>query len=315
MWQLIIFFIIGLIGLWIGAELIIKAAGKISKFFGLSEVFIGLTMLALGADFPEIMLSFTAAMEKRAGKEVDPIIVGNILGSTMCQIALILGLAGLLSILKMKKKITLHNGIMLLISSGLLFLVSLDGFISRADGLIFVIVYLVYFLTLQRQTMLSKVRKNFKIKSENPIYAILQLALGLFVIVESSQLVLTNSIAMAESFGVSQLLIGILLVGLGTSLPELVIAITAVIKGSDGLSIGNLMGCYIVDVLISLGASALLGGWTVDRKVVFFDMPYLIFTTVVVVLFLLTREKLERKESALIILLYLIYIVLKFNGW
>jgi len=233
----------------------------------------------------------------------------------MSQIALVLGLAGMLKVLKMKKKETIHNGIMLVISTLLFFLVSLDGVISKTDGLIFLVLYGAYFFTLKRQSSLDRIKKRLRVKKDRLIFSLLQLALGLFVIAEASQLVLEKGIEMASTMGVSQLMIGIILVGIGTSLPELVVSINAILRGASGLSVGNLIGSNIVDILVALGASSMISSWSVDRSVVMFDMPFLLFTTVVVVLFLLTREKLERKESLLLLSLYGIYIYLKFQGW
>lgn len=312
---LILYFLLGLVGLWLGAELITRSAQKISRMLGLSETFVGLTILAFGTDFPEIMIAVTGAIEKNKGVPTDGIVVGNILGSTMAQISLVLGLAGFLKILKIKKRETIHNGIALIISTVLFFFLALDGTISKGDGLIFLVFYLFYFLTLRRQTKLDKIKKRLRRKKQKPLIPTVQLVCGLLVIGQASHMVLNNGIKMAELFGVSQLMIGIILVGIGTSLPELVVSITAVLKGSVGLSVGNLIGSNIVDVLVALGTSSFISGWSVERSIVFFDIPYLMFTCVVVVLFLFTKEKLERKESILIFSLYVIYIALKFNGW
>ncbi len=310
-------FFAGLIGLWLGSELLVRAAMKVSKSIGLSETFIGLTLLALGTDFPEIMVSLTGAIEKTQGVQTDPIIIGNIIGSNMGQIALVLGISGLLRVYKIEKKQVLHNGLMLVISTFLMIMVSIDGRISRTDGLIFIIFYLAYFFTLKRTSKTSKIKKKLRKKNGKNfiIFALVQLAVGLFVISEASEVVIEKGLLLAEILGMSKLLVGVILIGIGTSLPEMVVSLTAIIRGSNGLSVGNLIGSNIVDILIALGGGALISGWVVEPAVVQFDMAYLLLTSIVVVLFLITREVLERKESFLILGLYAVYLSLKIFGW
>ena len=124
-----------------------------------------------------------------------------------------------------------------------------------------------------------------------------------------------NGANIATELGVSQMIVGVILIGLGTSLPELVVSISALIKGANGLSVGNLIGSNLIDIAIALGGSAMISGWQIERSIATFDLAYLLFTSVVVVLFLLTKGTLERKESFLIMSLYIIYISLKALGF
>lgn len=312
----VIFFIGGLVGLWLGAELIVQACQKIAEKLKLSETFVGLTLLSLGTNFPEIMISLTGALEKRSGLVTDDIILGNIIGAFMTNLTLILGFAGLLKVIKIDKQETIYNGLILIISSALFFFLSLDGNISFMDGAILLAFYLFYFFGLKRKNKSSSSKKQRKsIVGRQLTMPIVQLLFGLFVIATAAHSVLANSIKMAENFGVSQLLVGIILVGIGTSLPELVIAMSATFKGSGGLSLGNLIGSSIVHILVSLGSSSLISKWSISRNIVYFDIPYLMLVAVVVVLFLFTKGKLERKESILLLFLYFIYLGLKFSGW
>ena len=308
--------ILGLAGLWLGSDLIVRGAIKIAKRIGLSQTFIGLTILALGTDFPEIMVAINGAIQQQQGAHTAELVVGNIVGSNMAQISLVLGFTGLISVLRIQKKDTVKNGLMLIATTLLLFITALDGFISPTDGLIMVIFYLAYFLSLRQKTQLSKakgqLRRIFKKQSMIPM---LQLMIGLLIIAKASNCVVDSGVAISEIMGISQMIVGVLLIGLGTSLPELMVSLTAVLKGSKGLSMGNLIGSNIVDILLALGGSAMLGGWRVERSIATFDLAYLLFTSVVVVLFLLTKQKLERKESFLILSLYGIYLSLKVLGF
>ncbi|MEA2056799.1 MAG: calcium/sodium antiporter [Patescibacteria group bacterium] len=310
-----LFFFIGLLGLWLGSELITNAAQVIAKKMGLSEAFIGLTVLAIGTDFPEIMIAIDGAINKLNGADTTGLVVGNIIGSSMSQITLVLGVAGLLKVFKMKKKNVMKNGVVLIAATLLLFLLAIDGELTQADGLIMVVSYLVYFFTLQRKTKLSIFKgKVRKFKAKNLVPAV-KLIAGLVVLAQASELVLDHGVEISQILGVSQMIVGVIMIGLGTSLPELIVSISAVIKGSNGLSIGNLIGSNIVDILVALGASTLIAGWQIERSIATFDLAYLLFSTVIVVLFLLTKETLEKRESILLICLYAVYVSLKVLGF
>ncbi|MFZ5376865.1 MAG: sodium:calcium antiporter [Patescibacteria group bacterium] len=307
-------FFTGLVGLWLGAEFLTRAAVAISKRFGLSEGFIGLTILAIASDIPEIMVSVTGAIEqKMLGVQVSNIVIGNIIGSNMGQIGLIMGLVGLISAVGFKKKMMFSEGMMMLGSVVVFYLTALDGRISRVDGLIYLIFIAMYFFLTSRSYRLNK--SVGKIKNGGvPWLPILGFFVGMGILVEASHLVLENGLDLVAKLGISQMVVGVLFVGLGTSLPELVIATTAALKGNRDLSLGNLVGCFIVDNMLALGLGAMISSWTVDRQVIEFDLPFLIFSVVVVMLFLLTKARLEKRESLLILGLYLTYVLLKVFG-
>ena len=138
---------------------------------------------------------------------------------------------------------------------------------------------------------------------------------GLIIIFQSSTWVITTGVDLAIQFGINQIVIGAILVGIGTSLPELVVSMNALSKGAKNLAISNLVGSNVVDILLALGLGATISSWKVDRHVALFDLPFLLFTMVIVVLFMLSRRKLERKESLLMIALYVVYVSLKLIGW
>lgn len=319
LWHYALFIIFGLFGLWLGAELVVRGALEIAKKLGLSETFVGLTILAIGTDFPEIMIAITGAINQLHGQETSGLIVGNFLGSNLVNVTFILGLAGLFKVLKLRKRETLQSGFMMIFTACVLFILSLDGFISVLDSLMLMALYVFYFLTLNKNSKLdllkTKATTKKNAKKTNLIFPSLQLIFGLITLIQASQLVLDNSLLLATELHVSQFLIGILIVGVGTSLPELIVSLKAALSGSDGLSVGNLIGSNIINISLALGASAMLGGWHIDRAIVMFDLPYLLLVSVIVVLFLLTRRLLERKESILLIVLYVIYVALKLIGW
>jgi len=313
----ILIFVASLIALWFGAELITKAALKIAKSLALSEGFVGLTILAIGTDFPEIVVAVTGAIQKLQGQDTSEIIIGNVIGSCMSQITLVVGIAGLLRVMRFKKDSIFFDAFVLVASTALMYITAMDGEISRRDGLVFVLVYVIYLLFLNRRNLKEQVKNKKTKKSRKKIKLMhfVQLIVGLAVIAKASEMVLETGTHMAAEFGISEMMVGILLIGLGTSLPELVVSINAAIKGATALSVSNLIGSNIVDILLALGGSAAVASWQVDRAMVQFDIPYLTFSTIIVVLFILSKGKLERNESLLILSLYGIFIALKVMGF
>ena len=318
-------FLTGLFLLWFGADLITRAALKIAKALSLSEGFIGLTILAIGTGFPEIIISVTGAMQNLQGVDNSQIIVGNIIGSCMSNLALILGLSGLLRIIRLHKTSVFFDSLVLVLSTGIFYLVAKDGLISREDGLVFILFYLIYLVFLNRRNLqgqLKKAKRQLKRKTSRAIRRrkpklvhFIQLIIGLLILTKASSLVLERGTLIASQLGVNEMLVGILLIGLGSSLPELAVSINAASKGSIALSLNNLIGSNILDIFLALGVSSTISSWEISRSVVQFDLPYLLFTSVIAVLFLFSKNKLQRNESILMIALYVIYVILKAMGF
>jgi len=314
-------FLLAIFLLWLGAESVTKAAIKIAKSLALSESFIGLTIVAIGTSFPEIVISVTGAIQNLNGEETSQIVLGNVIGSGMANLALVLGILGIFKVIKLKKTELLLDMLMLVMSTTIFYLVSQDGLIGLQDGILLILFYFIYLLFLNRQnfkkqTLLFR-RKKFKKKRLKKIkFAhLLQLIFGLIILSKASQMVLDAGVVLAENLGINEMLVGILLVGLGSSLPELMVSVNAILKGSTALSLNNLIGSNILNVFLALGVSSTISTWEVSRQVVRFDIPYLLFTSIVAVLFMLSKNKFERNESLLMISLYAIFIVLKISGF
>lgn len=318
-------FILGLIGLWQGSEYVTKGGIGIARRLGLSETFIGITILAIGTDLPEVIVSITGAIEKTAGVDTSGLVIGNILGSTLAQITLVLGIAGLMKVLEINKDEIISNGSAMIAAALAFWLFSQDGTLSRIDGLLLLFGYFFYiFLLSNNERKVAKAAKKNRPKKKGllrrrykkPIWQhLLYLLAGLVVVGVSSHFIIEKGLEIAEILQISQTLVGIIMIGVGTSLPELAVSVSALSKGSASLSVGNLIGSNIVDILLALGLSATIGGWSVSRSIVAFDLPFLVVASIVIILFLLTKGKLERKESLLTIALYYGYVLLKLQGF
>ncbi len=307
-----IFLILGLIGLVLGAHLIIKGALNIAEHFKISQVFIGLTILAIGTNLPELMVIINGSIHRLTGIETSGLIVSEAIGTCIAQISLTLGIVGLLGTsLFLTKNELIRGGAALLGSVALVFILGLDGKLSRIDGIIFILFYIIYFLSLYREEK----GKERKVKRAPPLrtgWAILSLLSGFTILIISSNFVIENAIILAEIWGISQSFIGAVIIGAGTSLPEIAVSISAVTKKATRLSIGNLVGSNIFDILLVLGLGSAISEFNVEKSLLLFDIPFLFITSIIVLIFFLTKNKLTKKEALFLIIIYSLYVGFKF---
>jgi len=311
--QEIFLILIGLFGLWLGTEFVIKGAVKIAEFYNLSQVFVGLAILSIGTDLPEMVIAINASLHHAIGNtDTSGIIIGNAIGSSFSQISVVLGIAGLLGYLTLKKRHLFEDGIMLLGSVLLVILLGFDGKITRVDGIVLVVVYLIYYFRLFHQERIGKkVKKKF---SKHIRKDILLLILGIAIVIFTSELVVDNSISLADNFGIRQSFVGIIIIGLGTSLPELALALNAVRKKASGLSVGNLIGSNIFDMLIPVGVGASISELSVEKSLLFFDLPFLFILSLLVLFFFYKKKGLQKVEAVVLIGLFVLYAALKIVG-
>jgi len=305
----LLYLILGLIGLVFGANLIIKGSLNIAEHFKISHLFIGLTILAIGTDLPELFVAITGSIHRLIGLETSGLVVGNSLGSCFGQIALTLGILGLFGALSISKKKLKRDGLMMVGTVILLFLVAMDGKITRIEGIMFILIYALYFLTLVREEKLKeKIKRTPKMYT---LWAFVSLIAGFAILIFCSEIVVKNSVKFALSLGISQSLVGILILGLGTSLPELVVSFEALRKKAVRLSIGNLIGSNIFDVLIPIGLGSTIAGLNIERNLLRFDIPFLFFVSLLVVFFFRRKMNLNKKEAMILIAVYAVYVILK----
>ncbi|MDP3971089.1 MAG: calcium/sodium antiporter [bacterium] len=301
--------ILGLGGLWLGSELTVRGALNIANHYKLSQAFTGLAILALGTDLPELFVDITGAIDRLAGIETSDIIIGETIGTSFSQIGLILGIVALFGTLHVTKRILWRDGATMIASVALLFLMSLDGEFSRVEGIILVMLYIGYLAALYREERVSE-----KISGKTDRYVIwsgLSLAGGMAVLIYSSVVTIDNALILSEQFGISQSLVGILIVGLGTSLPELATSITAIRKKAGTLAVGNLIGSNIYDVLFTLGIGTTISGFIVSEGMMRFDIPLLFIFSLIVILLFARKKNIDKKEGMFLIGLYLFYFFIK----
>jgi cation:H+ antiporter len=299
----------GIAGLWLGTELTIGGAMAIARRHQLSEFFVGLVILSIGSDLPELAVAVDAGLKGLLGQDASGVVVGTSIGSSVAQIGFVLGLAGMISYLTLPRGFVFRHGTVLLGATLLLFAVAFDGQISRMDGLILVGAYGAYVLALMNganvpdQQPRSLARGGFK--------SWLALVAGLAVVIGSSEITVSTVVRIAHELDISEAVISVLIIGLGTSLPELSISISAILKKRTGLSVGNIIGSNILDTLLPIGVAAVISSLTFDRQLLFFDLPFLFVLTAVVLAFFITRRGIERPEAIVVLGLYAAYVAVK----
>lgn len=301
--------VVGIAGLWLGTELTIRGALAVARRHNLSEWVVGLLILSIGSDLPELAVAVDAGVKILMGQDASGVVVGTSIGSAVAQIGLVLGLAALISPLLLPRRFVYRYGAVLLAATLLLFALGYDGRISRVDGLVLVAAYLAYVFGLMKRE--TPAEAPLKTLAHGGLRSWLGLAAGLAVVIGSSELTVNSVVGIARAFELSETVISILVIGLGTSLPELSISISAIIKRKTELSVGNIIGSNILDTLLPIGLAALIAPLAFERTFLVFDLPYVFVFTAVVLGFLVGRRGLTRLESIPILVLYGLYVTVK----
>ena len=279
------YLVFGLGALWLGTELVIRGALAIANYFNLSQVFIGLTILAIGSDLPELIVAIEASVLQLQGEEVSGLIVGNAIGSSLNQITMVLGIGGLVGYLTLSRKAIKQNGLVLMGVLLLLFLVCYDGVITKVEGISLLVVYAVFYLLLLYG---EKVPQRVKKELPKKIWQhLVQLLGGIALVIVASGIVVKSAISLAEIWGVSKSFIAIVFIALGTSLPELALTISAAVKKAPGLSVGNVIGSNIFDLLVPVGIGATISEIQIEPNLLWRDLPILFLITVLALTFFL----------------------------
>ena len=307
----IIVLILGLIGLWFGSDLVVAYSKRIALKLGISELFIGLTIVSLGTTLPEMATSISAGIDTSLGINASGIIIGNVLGSIITNISLILGIAGLLAVITTSKKELARDGTAMLAALIFLILVSLDGNVNYFEGIALICIYLIYLYLISRSIEAIKVPARItELSKNNPLFDLVMMAVGILIIVLCADFVVSNAITISKQFNVSEVFIG-LLIGLGTSLPELSVSINAAMKKSFTLSLGNLMGANVTDPLLVLGLGAFFAksaGLNFAYTDLLFTIPYAIAITIIALAFLSYKNLLSKKRALFLVASYIAFL-------
>ncbi len=307
--------IIAIIGVLFGAEIIVQKSKALAKSFGISEVFIGLTILSIGTSLPEISTHILGSINILKSpfeiNTISSIALGTNIGSNLIQITLITGIVGLIAMIKTTRRFLLVDYVFMLFSIALLFVLGSDGLISRYEGIFLVLLYVGYLVYLSRTEKLSKKFFNHNHNHKHPFINILYIILGLIILMFSADQVVKVALFVSESFNILGSTVGIFIIGVCTVLPEFVTAMIGIIRKAPGISLGTLVGSNITNPLLAVGAGAGISTYTVSNPILYFDLPMWFAVSLIGLFLFRDNNELDRHEAILLILLYIGFVGLR----
>ena len=301
--------IAGIAGLWLGTELTIGGALAIARRHHLSEFFVGLVILSIGSDLPELAIAFDAGLKGLTGQDASGVVVGASIGSVVAQIGFVLGLGGVISFLTLPRGFVLKHGAVLLGATLMLFLLAFDGQVTRTEGLVLITTYVIYVIALMNGENVPEEEPGQW--THGSARSWLLLLAGLVAVIISSEVTVRSVVNIAHAFEISEALISVLIIGLGTSLPELSISISAIMKKKTHMSVGNIIGSNILDTLLPIGIAAVISQVAFERQLLFFDLPFIFVMTAVVLTFFYTKRGVAKREGMVILGFYSTYVFIK----
>lgn len=308
----ILLILIGFVLLIKGADLLVEGASGIAKKFHIPEIIIGLTIVSIGTSMPELFVSITSAIDG-----LEDISLGNVIGSNICNLLLILGLSATINPIIFKKEtrlieIPMNLGVTILF----LILCNIGNEVSRVDSVILItlfIAFIMYTIIMAKKSKNNETVEEPTKKTRKTITNILFIIIGIVALKIGGDFVVENAEAIAKQFNISEKIIGLTIVAIGTSLPELVTSVTAAIKKDTDIAIGNIIGSNIFNMLLIIGAAAAINPISYNPSYNL-QMGILIVGTFVLGLFPYTDKKDEMTQSNGItyLMLYALYMVVLF---
>jgi cation:H+ antiporter len=310
----ILMFILGLVALTIGAELMVRGAARLALTFGISPLVVGLTIVAFGTSAPEMAVSAGAALSGSGD-----LAIGNVVGSNIANVLLILGLSALIVPLAVNEQI-IRQEIPIMIGACLLFVVlALDGSISRGEGVLLFTLVIVYsaFLVIQSRRASKAVQDEFAEEMPDTgsrwdahwsVQALLVIS-GLALLVVGADWLVDAAVAVARSFGVSDLVIGLTVVAVGTSMPEIATSLVAAFRGQRDIAVGNVVGSNIFNIFACLGFASIIadGGIAVSEAARNFDLWVMLAVAFACLPIVITGREIARWEGGVFIAYYAAY--------
>jgi cation:H+ antiporter len=317
----IFLFIAGLVILIVGADLLVRGASRLAAAFGVSPLVIGLTIVAIGTASPEIAVSLQAAVNGQGD-----LTLGNVLGSNIFNILFILGITALLAPIVIAEQLIRKDAPIMLGVSLLALGLASDGNLGFVDGTVLLLCMVVYVVFALRQSRFEskKVQNEYADEfaakeprtTKNMLMNIFFMLAGLGLLVWGSRWLVDSAVFIAKALGVSELVIGLTIVAVGTSLPEVATSIIAALKKESDIAVGNAVGSNIFNLLGVLGIGAFLApeGISVAERVLMLDFLVMVFVALVCLPIFYIDNRISRVEGALLLgyyVLYVIYVILQ----
>jgi cation:H+ antiporter len=305
-----IFLILGFIILVKGSDFLVDGASNIASYFGISQLIIGLTIVAFGTSTPELIVNLLSSSSNNTD-----LAISNVLGSNLFNTLIILGITSLIAPIgvqksTVKKEIPMNFlvTLVLLVLVNDVLLNQGSNFLSLGDGLILLLFFVIFFYYVFENAKIQNAEKNLDKQKEESIKIkdFVFVALGIFMLYLGGDWIVTNAVKISESFGIPQKIIGLTILATGTSLPELVTSITAVRKGNNDIAVGNVVGSNIFNILLVLSASTTITSipFNPGENI---TILVLLLSTILLWLFLRKDHKLTKGEGIILLLIYISY--------
>lgn len=306
-----VFLLIGFLILVKGADFFVEGASEIATVLRIPPLLIGLTIVAFGTSAPEAAVSISAAL-----KGTGDIAVGNVVGSNLFNVVFILGITAMIQPLVVERQtvikeipFALLGSVVLLVLIADRYLIQSDALLSRGDGVILLTyfsIFLYYIFEVAKHS-----REKFELDDLDPAPVnvpkyVIYTVVGLAAIIFGGDVVVRNAVVIAMSLGMSETLVGLTIVAVGTSLPELITSVTAALKNKSEIAVGNIIGSNIFNIFFVLGTSSIIHPIVVDSAILI-DALFMIASTVVLFVFSHTHSKITRAEGGAFMVMYLGY--------
>jgi len=310
-----ILLVVGFVILIKGGDIFVEGASKLAQIFKIPELLIGIIIVGIGTSLPEISVNVTSAL-----KGSTSLATGNVVGSNIFNLLFIIGLVSLIKPLTLDKKMASFDFPVVISATILLPILAFNGLLSRFDGIIFLGIFIWFMVQTVRKSMIEEKRKQkaefiakvgekkLEVKEEKQSLGkdIFLILVGLIAVIKGGDIVVESATVIAKNLGMSNHLIGLTVVGIGTSLPELVVCLIATSKDQQGIVIGNIIGSNIFNLLLVLGLTMTISPIPISRSVLF-DTGALAIMTLVAGIFAITDRDVNKKEGAILVLMYVGY--------
>ena len=304
----ILIFMLGVGALWGGTEVVLRRVPRLARAAGVSPLIVTVLLLAVLTSMPEFCVSLFASLRGQSSAAI-----GNIVGSNLVTLTFVTGICALWRPIEVAQTIRDRESSWMILGAALLLILALDGRIGRVDGLILTVTYVPYFIATVRDARAQR-RNNKDERGRISVGDGLLFVAGLALIAIGADLVVRHGTAIARQLGMSDLLIGITFFAFGTSLPELAIALGAVIKRTQDVTLGETYASNIFTGLVVVGVVAMIKPLQVEALVTHLDIPLLVLSGVILQIFITSQKRFVRSEAMAMIALYCVFLAAHFFG-
>lgn len=304
-WGLSLLMAVGLACLCLGGDFLVRGAASIALRLKMSPIVVGLTIVSIGTSSPEFITSLMGALKGKSA-----LAIGNIVGSNLCNIGLILGFSALIKPIRVQLRLIRQEVPWLLVATIVFMLFCWGGYLGRWEGFCMLggsIVYLVYIYWQTRNVdrdVTDEYVDEFKDPIESTLLCLLLMGVGITLLAFGADWLVNGAVQVAKKAGMSELVIGVTIVALGTSLPELMTSVIAALRGQSDICAGNIVGSNLFNILLIGGGVAAIQPLEVSPGLLRVEFPAMIVLTLLLWLFFLTGRKVTRWEGLLLMVVY-----------